>query len=111
MNNPSVTPIILIKIASFGIDLHATNYADCRDNPKLVASNIYTLTSELIDLVMEIETSGKLSLEDQAIISDANQFLIAVADELPPDISVALGMAIVMRSPNPFEAANDNNAH
>lgn len=106
MNNPSVTPI-LIKIASFGIDLHATNYADCRDNPRRVASNIYTLTSELIDLA----TSGKLSLEDQAIISDADQFLIAIANDLPSDIGVALGMAIVMRSPNPFEAANDNNVH
>lgn len=110
MNNPSVTPI-MIKIASFGIDLHTTNYADCIDNPRRVASNIYALTTEMLDLVIEIETSSKLSLEDQAIISDANQFLIAVAAELPPDINDALGMAIVMRSPNPFEAANDNNAH
>lgn len=110
MTNPSVMSI-LIKIASFGIDLHTTDYADCKDNPRRVASNIYTLTSELIDLVMEIETSGKLSLEDQAIISDANQFLIAIASELPRDIGIALGRAIVMRSPNPFEAANDNNVH
>lgn len=107
MNNPSVIPI-MIKIASFGIDLHATNYADCRDNPRRVASNIYALTTEMLDLVI---ASSKLSLEDEAIISDANQFLIAVAAELPSDIGAALGMAIIMRSPNPFEAANDNNAH
>lgn len=110
VTNRSIIPV-LIKIASFGIDLHTTNYVDCRDNPRRVASNIYTLTSELLDVVMSIEISGKLSLEDQAIISDANQFLIAIAKDLPSDIGVALGMAIIIRSPNPFEAANDNNVH